>query len=339
MNKCYKVIRQGVQGSSHTTAQTGPSGGKTWDVIWKRKGVLPRLRIFLWKVIQRALPLREILRARTSKGEAGCDNCGYGKETMFHMLFECPFARACWLSSPLAIRSLQLPTEMEECLYGLAQITTDSQWVIATNVMWAIWRSRNDRRYRGAKPEIENFKRYLYSARAEASMAITGNARQGMTSDASLDSQEPGPQQGHTCQVDGSWTHNWNAGTGFLLTWGDALVAYRSASVRACCAIQAEAQALKEAIRYVQEQNIDTCMFYTDCQSLVKWCTALQPPLEADWRAYREAYEIWALLTETRYGCRYRSRSMQAEADILAKQGSRTGESYMGYTYPICVGS
>ena len=164
-----------------------------------------------------ALPLGEILRARTSKGEAGCESCGHEVENMHHMLFSCPFARACWLTSPIPIRTLQLPTNMEECLFGLAQITTDTQWAMAANVMWAIWRSRNDRRYRGDQPGKEGFNRYLQAIQSESMMATA--AQLPPTPPQYIDfAHITNPSQGYMCQVDGSWLYAWTGGIGFVFT-------------------------------------------------------------------------------------------------------------------------
>lgn len=84
-----------------------------WKWIWKKGTILPRIRMFLWKVMHGALPLAKILHTRISRGDPNCLMCCQGEEDMMHMLFLCPFARACWLMGPLAIRTENLPSLLQ----------------------------------------------------------------------------------------------------------------------------------------------------------------------------------------------------------------------------------
>lgn len=45
----------------------------------------------------------------------------------------------------------------------------------------------------------------------------------------------------------------------------------------------------------------------------------MQSHLEADWKAYQEVNDIWGLLQEDEFECRYISRSQTGMADYLAK--------------------
>lgn len=60
-----------------------------WKLIWKKGNILPRLRLFLWKLMHGALPLAKILHARISRGDPTCAVCGQGEEDVIHMLFSC----------------------------------------------------------------------------------------------------------------------------------------------------------------------------------------------------------------------------------------------------------
>ena len=77
------------------------------------------------------------------------------------------------------------------------------------------------------------------------------------------------------------WWQKWAGGIGFVLNENGELIAYHSDAVRACSAVAAEALALLEAItRRVMDLGIESCVFYSDCLSLVKWCMAIGPPIE-----------------------------------------------------------
>lgn len=249
-----------------------------WKGIWKRPSILPRIRVFLWKVLHNALPLGAILVHRTSKGNPTCHLCGQEDETMTHMLFHCPFARSYWLTSPAPILTLQLPPQIhlifEDCLLK----GTDEQWVMMANTMWAIWRCRNDCTYGGKPPEKHTFDKYLHAINIETWMS---GAKQSMTrghEGVSHNQHEVQLQFQFSCYLDGSWSGTWQGGIGYLFYKGDSLVTYEARGVSSCCAIQAEAQALLTAMQTAVKKGMLSTMFYTDCQELAKACNSINPP-------------------------------------------------------------
>ena len=60
----------------------------------------PKLKLFLWKLAQGALPLGENLQARGMMTNTNCPHCG-GTETGVHLIFECPFAQQVWALAPI----------------------------------------------------------------------------------------------------------------------------------------------------------------------------------------------------------------------------------------------
>ncbi|KAF4389415.1 hypothetical protein G4B88_006474 [Cannabis sativa] len=73
------------------------------EEIWKAP-VHERVKLFLWKVCKDILPCGS--RLRTVFGnESHCTMCRDGEDSIPHLFFQCPFARACWFSSPFGIRS------------------------------------------------------------------------------------------------------------------------------------------------------------------------------------------------------------------------------------------
>lgn len=76
-----------------------------WNLTWHRGDLLPRIRLFVWKLSKGALPLAGIISARIKTTDPTCTVCGTDKEDVPHLLFNCPFARGCWYASPLALRS------------------------------------------------------------------------------------------------------------------------------------------------------------------------------------------------------------------------------------------
>lgn len=63
---------------------------------------MPRMHLFIWKLIHRALPLMKILSDRTGTGDPLCATYGYASEDVMHLLFGCAFSRACCMDSRFA---------------------------------------------------------------------------------------------------------------------------------------------------------------------------------------------------------------------------------------------
>lgn len=323
VSKIYILLRN--------SGQTGlQSTSPLWKMVWKKGNLQPRIRLFLWKVLHKALPLGASLAARGIRSDNVCYSCGADCEDAVHTFFLCPLARACWFSSPIPIRSHVLNEPIDITLQQFAGSLDDSQWDCFINTMWGIWRCRNDRIYGGVASGPEVCRKYLHAINTETMLAAAkGNpiAQPCHQSDYS--------NSDITCFVDGSWSSDWKGGIGFAIYQSGVLHSYMSASSFACCALQAEAQALKEAVKVVGDSGFSSCVFFTDNMHLAKTCAAVQPPIDSDWRAYSEILEVWQEFKRLPgYRCAHVSRSHNELADNLAKKGRTGGWTYKGFTFP-----
>lgn len=66
--------------------------------IWIR-GFFPKLKVFMWSCLHKALPVGENLHRR-SIADVGCPRSGEYESTE-HMLFSCPFAIQVWNQVPI----------------------------------------------------------------------------------------------------------------------------------------------------------------------------------------------------------------------------------------------
>jgi zinc-binding in reverse transcriptase len=74
----YQMLYQMEAGGSNTTVHN------YWNVIWELE-VLPRVKVFLWKVGQNALPVMAVLQRRISIISPLCQICGSENESIWHM--------------------------------------------------------------------------------------------------------------------------------------------------------------------------------------------------------------------------------------------------------------
>lgn len=326
----YNILRGVGNGNAVGSA-------KLWNWVWKRGNIAPRIRIFIWKLIRKALPLGATLASRGIQVDTICAICAECEEDTNHMAFLCPFARACWYSSNLGITSHSLTAPMVDTLTEMIEVIDENQWTEIVNSIWALWRCRNDATYGGNKPEIQSFRDYY--ARIQQESQLIGTARQPRKrqEDNLIPGGSDDNQMGRVkCWVDGSWIRNWNGGIGAVICKGEELLLYASFSVKACSPLQTEAIALIKAVQEVQSLGILVCDFITDCEELQQLVCSPQPPLESTWSAFVECFTIWNLLRAIPgYRCYHIERSQNRLADLLAVKGRVEEWELRGYTYPM----
>ncbi|XP_078150218.1 uncharacterized protein LOC144545526 [Carex rostrata] len=296
----------------------------------KQNNGYKRLRLFLWKIAHGAIPVGAALARRGIKVNPICTMCCDAEEDVQHLIFLCPFSRACWLGSPLAINSHALAIGEREAMVYMRSQMSDDQWGMFTNIIWAIWRTRNDCAYSSKSPCVDNFNRDLSAIRAESMLAgLLG--KEGERVD-----RQTGEIEELCCFTDGSWGTEWEGGAGLILMKGEVLQGYQYWGVPACCAVQAEAIAMLKAIDFVKATKQARCTFLIDCSVVAKIASQLQRPQEEDWRASRELHEIWrAFKQNSRFSCQHIPRDQNDLADILAKKGRIHGGHFTGYTFPL----
>lgn len=75
---------------------------ETWNLIWKVKFPL-KIITFARKILHDSLPVKKILKNRGILVPNICPLCENEDESMSHLLFYCPFARAVWHGSHLVV--------------------------------------------------------------------------------------------------------------------------------------------------------------------------------------------------------------------------------------------
>lgn len=126
------------------------------------------------------------------------------------------------------------------------------------------------------------------------------------------------------CLSDGSWVGDWHGGFGMVLFEDDKLVLHKSRAVRACCPLQSEALALREGIQVASRIGLTECSFCTDCKELCELVNQKHPPLDADWRVFKEVQDIWMIMQDNQgYKCSLMQRSQLQMVDFLEKKRGR----------------
>ncbi|XP_027182377.1 uncharacterized protein LOC113780798 [Coffea eugenioides] len=118
-----------------------------WKLLWGLN-VKHKLKHFVWKCLQRILPVNETVRRRTGQGDDRCCCCGERTETLEHMFFFCKHAELIWKVAPINWEGLNEYRYSFWHWWGSlmeAQVRKEGREHIelTINVLWQIWKSRN----------------------------------------------------------------------------------------------------------------------------------------------------------------------------------------------------
>lgn len=140
----------------HQEALSLPSLNPLKEHAWKIP-TTPKIKKFMWKALNEAIPVAELIRPRGMKVDDRCQICGLEGEDINHVLFSCTFAGQVWallnIPSPqygfhgssiygnlsFMLRVIKLP---------LGSVEHKRAWPW---VLWNIWKCRNGLLFEGKR--------------------------------------------------------------------------------------------------------------------------------------------------------------------------------------------
>lgn len=123
-----------------------------WKKLWKLQ-TLPRIRLFIQKLIQKALPTSSRLATHNSEVSPECQMCNnQAMETENHLFRTCPFTRAVWFGCSLEAVNSRVNTNViskwVEFWIDDKNFSQFSEQIAI--ILWFIW--KNDARLFSGKP-------------------------------------------------------------------------------------------------------------------------------------------------------------------------------------------
>lgn len=268
-----------------------------WDWLWGRAPLLPKLKIFLWRGVHGALPVKAVLAARIATIDPLCTICKREPETMMHCLFHCDFARGAWLLSNFGLRSDRLLGDFRQTIKSFKEVLTDQDMCSFVCMLWALWRSRNEAMYGEKTQSMQACTAFYTSVLASCQTRLLQGPGRVQTRANQVSGNSFGLQGGEPlffCYVDGSWDERGAAGVGIYIVQGDAVVYWISKAIQALSPGQAEAAAVVEGLKAMQGFNIREGVLFTDSQETL-FALGQSQPLLTDWRSHREIWQAWVL--------------------------------------------
>ncbi|KAJ3684995.1 hypothetical protein LUZ61_014159 [Rhynchospora tenuis] len=305
-------------------------------VIWHCPGLLPRIRLFLWKLINNALPLKGTCASRLRQQISTCHVCEEGPDMALHALFHCPFAETYWFATQPSLRVNNLPPEVLGLLYTVCQSMQGSLFVQFANNLWALWKSRCSHIYEGSP----------LSASSVSKLAANYNGWSRLVSSMKIpkplnflwDRAEHDATVGFSCYVDGSFSSPNKGGWAYTMFYNGLLQQYELGSGNAYSVFGTEIKAMHMAVKAAMQLGVQNGIFFTDCWQLQQ---ILEGRLNLDsvpWQDFHDAVElISSFRLHTGYSCSFVPRENNLESHQLANYARLNRISYLNATYPSFV--
>ncbi|XP_037432425.1 uncharacterized protein LOC119299287 [Triticum dicoccoides] len=130
---------------------------KAYKWLWKSSATM-KIKVFGWLLLSDRLDTRNMLKRRHYKigDNYGCILCGTNdEETLEHMIFHCPFSKACWDTL-----HIHWATQGDR-LFWIQEAKT--AWnnpmfmEIFLYASWSLWKEKNNKHFRSIAPSISSW--------------------------------------------------------------------------------------------------------------------------------------------------------------------------------------
>ncbi|XP_071940383.1 uncharacterized protein [Coffea arabica] len=151
LNNDTKQKANKMEGSTSWENQTQ----KPWKDLWRLK-VKHKQKIFLWKFLNNALPVRDAIYGRIKVGDPICNRYGEERETIEHTLLNCSKAKQTWKLAPIQWEGMM---EQHGCFrrWWISVLEAKHRpegWQhisLFVHILWQIWKDRNEMEFNGKK--------------------------------------------------------------------------------------------------------------------------------------------------------------------------------------------
>ncbi|XP_056847377.1 uncharacterized protein LOC130498056 [Raphanus sativus] len=291
--------------------------------IWSTK-TAPKLILFMWSIIQRALPLGKELQRRGMLSSALCPRCKQ-EETALHVFFQCPFAKEVWRLIPLKFPvHLAVETDFKDLVVLARNMVclppTGIRVPILPWICWSLWLARNRLLFEDvtAQPMEVATKSIVAAlewnqaqdkAKENQTVPTVAEQRQGQSS-----------LRPHRCFVDAAWdASSHRAGVAWRLTSNQSGPPLSGTRIieNVGSPLMAESIALQEGISQSIALGLTSVTFFSDCATLIRAITSQNQVKEI----YGVLQDIKSLSTSfDSIGYNHIPRSQNRDVDLLAKR-------------------
>ncbi|KAJ4758032.1 Ribonuclease H-like superfamily protein [Rhynchospora pubera] len=135
----YMELQENVQ-----TAQLTQTNLQ-WLHMWRWKGIIPKVKVFIWRLLSKTLPVAQNMHRRINAFSPMCQRCGTENEFETHCMFFCPISRLVWFGGRMGIATHALPMNIEEAFIYITNGIDDEGKRYVCYTLWEIWLARNQK--------------------------------------------------------------------------------------------------------------------------------------------------------------------------------------------------
>ncbi|KAJ4789113.1 RNA-directed DNA polymerase (reverse transcriptase)-related family protein [Rhynchospora pubera] len=322
----YKTIMQ---------AQAGRNSDQNtlWEGVWLSKNITPKIKIFIWRLLNKGLPMAVHMHSRFPNFSPTCQRCHEENEFDMHCLFFCATSRQVWFASPLGLRVDDLPLQIGEALKQIMEGLDDHGVHLFTSIIWEVWKERN-------KAVIEH-KRFnpievIQRVRVMLTTVTYGPTELIHNTDEVRETYEI-MEGGWQVVLDASWDTTQRAVCAYIIYDRGILHSVGMHSVNLNDPFMAEAHAfLLAIIKVIQQVGITRqpkVQFFSDCINLVQAVNNCDLENLPSWRARGTVNNIIRRMEELQNNAtlHHARREAVQQAHSLANTARRGTNVYSGY--------
>ncbi|KAJ4796699.1 Ribonuclease H-like superfamily protein [Rhynchospora pubera] len=304
-----------------------------WQLIWKQRKLTPKVKIFLWRLLHKGLPMAANLHRRINNFTPTCQRCNQENEYEMHCLFFCELSRQVWFAGAMGIRVHELPLDIVQTVTQILGQLDDDGVELFANTMWEIWKERN-------KVVIEHsiFRPQEVIQRVKVGVS-TGlmliQPQRSLIEETSMEKYEF-QNEGWQVLVDASWDIGTKSGRAYVVFDKGKLHSVGLHSSNMFDPFQAETTALVEAMMYVYDElklpRLITIQFFSDCYNLVLAVNQADITDVPSWRAVPMVNQLIRRMNEYGQGIRVQHAKREAlhQAHALANVARRCSLNFEG---------
>ncbi|KAG2305238.1 hypothetical protein Bca52824_033889 [Brassica carinata] len=300
-----------------------PVASNDWySNVWRIK-TAKKIKIFIWKSLQNALPVGEQFAIRIIPVSPLCKRCNE-EETILHLLFKCPFAKRVWelapLATPVNVETLTTYRSAWEAVNKIHSLPPNGieAGTLASWIIWNLWINRNQLSFQhGDFTAEETITKALSDAREWnlAQPSTTPNPPP-----KPLIRSEPNPNHVGLTPVftDAAWNPvSGHAGLGWIIDDPVSPSPQSATASHVSSPLLAESLAVHSAITSALSHGLDSIHIMYDSQILINTINRRERNLEI-FGVLQDIYHLSASFKSIKFS--FVSRSVNVMADTIAKQ-------------------
>ena len=304
--------------------QEPPNGCFEWiKDVWSTS-CSQKMKVFMWSVIQKALPFGENLQSRGIQAQALCPRCNETESAM-HIFFECSFAREVWKMIPLHKEvPLATQTDFKDAIVAFRKIISLPPSGITGTILpwvcWVLWTARNTLIFEGRTLSQQEVTTKAIRSAREWNLAQDHKEKTNQSiPESGVGRRSPIQNQTVICKSDAAWEKNTNrGGLGWIISDRTGAIVKKRSTIQdhVSSPIVAEALALRLGLIAAVNLNLTSIRMISDNQTLIR---AINNDTQAKeiYGIVHDIQQISSVFVDISFS--HLSRKNFVEVDLLAK--------------------